>query len=292
MHIAHIVTLIIYIVAAYLQTINTTYKNTCLLFGLLQLTSLNLPAQPAHPDRSRQFILKAGPVLTRQSFIDKYFSSQPYDGSIPGADLGIEIHTRKAFHELAVFFSAGTTSPGISSHSDAKTIYAGIDYSHLYAMAQNKNGQLQWLAGGAVSYIYSHRYYSGFINNANSFESALSLGAVIKAVYTFKQPAGLSISDKLVIPVFTLLLQPSYGSQDIEGDQNGNGTSLKSIVSASRLVTFGSYSRITNCLVLCKKITEHHAVSAEYCIDYYHVATLRPVKNATQRFVLSYQLMF
>ena len=291
MHIARTVKLIKNISTVYLQPISTACKKNGLFCGLLLLNTLFLHAQPADMESVKHY-LKAGPVLIIQNIIDKNFSSLPYSGTMAGLGLCFGGSTKKAFHELTCFFSTGTTSPGSSSQSGAETIYTGIDYSHLYTMAKNKNARLQWLAGGAVSYLYTHRNYSGFINNATSFESALSLGAVVKAIYTFKHLRGLSISEKLVIPLVTLLLQPSYGSQHIEGNLDGNGTTVKSLLGASRLVSFGSYLQLTNCLEICKTFDAHHAVSAGYGIEYYQIHTVRPVKNAAQQIILSFQLMF
>ncbi len=291
MHIVHAVKTVINLSTVYLQPISTAVKKN-LLSGMLLLTMAFLQAQPVLLKSSTSYSLKAGPAITILNSLDKNFSSLPYTGTMAGLDLCFGAQTKKAFHELAVFFTAGSTHPGSSTQTEARSIYSGLGYSQLYTVAKNNNDRLQWLAGGRLSYLYAHRNYSGFINNASSFETALSLGVVLKADYTFKQLHGFSISDKLIVPFTALLLQPSYGSQDIEGARNGNGTNLKSLLGASRLVSFGSYSGMTNCLVLCKKITGHHAVSAEYCIDYYRVATSRPVKNAMQRFVLNYQLMF
>ncbi len=292
MQIVHIVKPVINVSNIYLQPARTSSKNICVFFCFLVMNVIFLHAQPLNLGSSVKHKLRVGPLLSLYTFIEKPFSSRPYSGTMAGLGLDYEVHTNKAFHELSGFFSTGTTSPGSWSQSDASIIFAGMDYSHLYAIAKNKNGRLQWLAGGAVSYLYTHRNYSGFINNNSSFESVLSLGAVVKVDYTFKQLAGFSISDKLVIPVIALLLQPSFGSQYIEGDENAYGTTVKTLVDASRLVSLGNYSRLTNCLVLSKRFATHNAVSVEYCIDYYHINTVRPVKNAAQRFVISYQLMF
>ena len=240
---------------------------------------------------SLKYMLRAGPALNKHYAIDKNFSALTYSGTMAGAYLGINATAKKAIHDLSTYFTKGPLNTPGTSASKANAYYLRLDYALLYPLRINRGSNLQWFAGGALNYLYVKREFTDFINNKNSFESTLAMGAGIKAVYTSKENlGGLLISAQLFSPVLGLLLQPSYGSQEISGTDNN--TSTASIVKANRLVSFSDYLRLTGGLGVGKFIGNHSSLSAACTFDYYHITTSREVKSESIILSIGYQLVF
>ena len=235
-------------------------------------------AQSISSQQQEKWQLSAGIVASQSNVIDKSFSSLPYTGINAGAFLSLQYRQNKSFHELDAFYSGGSLKTS-GNFSQLKNIYLNIDYANVYAIGP-ANRSLKFCGGGGINVLYAQRDYNNFVNNNNSFEFATSLSAVFEISYLFNNT--FSISDRLIVPVVSAVVQPDYGD-DVKSN---------SFFSSMHMLSFSSFLRVKNNLRVDMNFAPRHNLGLGYSWDYYQLKDIRDVKYANHELMLIYSYLF
>lgn len=248
---------------------------------ILLITGFQGRAQDSTRRTIRKWQVSAGILLNRQRVIDEAFSALSYKGTIPGAYASVRYNRQRTFHELNVSYTYGKLSPSAEKETSLKQGYLNADYYNLRRVERSDSTRLHCWAGAAINFFYAGRNYGGFINDDYSFEYAVSLSPVFQVAYSFgKNLSGISVSDRLAVPVVSFVAQPIYGGNDVK-DEN-----------RTRLLGFNSFLRFKNCLAVEKNLTVRHKLSLAYTWDYYQLIRPREIRQANHELGLMYSYIF
>lgn len=203
---------------------------------------------------------------------DKHFSNQSFSGFCFGGAGFLQYQSGKAIHELEMLYLSGSLKPGVHASSADISIING-SYYNLYTIGDAARSALSCKAGGAIDILYVKRMYDDFVNNQASFEFAGSVAAAFEINWQNIHTSGLRLSDRISLPLITLLQQPGFG-----GGQGGETT----------ITSLNTFLRIRNKLSLEKTITGGQSLSIAYVWDFYRVHTDREVLQANHQVAITY----
>jgi hypothetical protein len=246
-------------------------------------------AQEAGGAKEREFILKGGIFLNKIIVKDETFSAIPYKGWKPGGMLSLIVKKQHALQELSVVYNSGKLSTEGNNQQFLQQKFLNIDYIRLYKLGRNETPNFELMAGGFLDVLYAKRDYEKFVNRNNSFEFITSLGASFQLAHTFQN--GVVITNRTSVPFISMMDQPSFGSEQPEGNLNGEEYSLHSFFKSSRFTSFSSFVRIKNVLTVEKNITTRQALSLVYGWDYYQIKGNIAVKQALHSLGVTYQII-
>lgn len=264
----------------------------CIL--LVSVTFKPLMAQDISKKNDRDIIIKAGITLNKINVKDESFTAIPYSGWKPGFLFSLIIRKQTALQELSINCNSGKLSMESFPGQALQHLFVDVDYARLYKINGSETAPFQWLAGGNLDLVYTRRDYKQFVNRNNSFEFAVSLGLVSEVAYDFQNGifSNIAIKDRISIPLISLLNQPAFGSEQPEGNLNGEGYTVGAFLKSSSIASFSSYLRIKNSLAIEKSISETQLLSFQYWWDYYQVSGNNSVKQAIHSLGITYQITF
>lgn len=235
--------------------------------------------------QDNSFLLEFGPEINRIQLTDKSFSSIPYIGANAGGYLWFQYQRKNSLHELNAGFVSGSLKSAIYPSYSLTNKSVNLDYISLHEI--NPVNDL-WIfqVGGALNAMYVERDYTKFINNYSSFEFASSASFAAQVSHLFENKfQDFIISNRLVMPFVSLLVQPAFGASSIQ--VNNKSTSAK----VYRFQTFGYFLRIKNSFSIEKKITDKQSLSLDYIFQCYRIANDRWVNSSAHALRLKYTVV-
>ncbi|MBI3883256.1 MAG: hypothetical protein HY305_03330 [Sphingobacteriales bacterium] len=237
------------------------------------------------------YILQVGAGINNFYVIDKNFSSLPYSGIGWGIVGGIQRQQKKLYQQLSFQYATGNLHTSIQPKYYTSQMYVALDYMQLYKLGISRDSALEYKAGAGLNAFLTQRNYGGLGSNSFSYDFALSLSAACEIDYHFKNKLhGFSISNRIIVPFVSSIVQPAYGSDDLPGYLPQNNSSVKGLIKSNHIVSFPSFFRIKNSFTLKKKVTEKESLALSYNWDYYQMTTDREVKQANHQLLLTYTI--
>jgi hypothetical protein len=228
----------------------------------------------------KKWVLHIRVVAGKLYNTDRNFSSQPFSGINGGGAASIIYQANNVSHEWSISFYGGNLKSSDHSMTGTQT-GTGFDYINLYRMGAASGSAISVKAGPCVNVLYNKRVYDGFVNNRTSFEFASSAGAAGEVTWSGNLAAnGISIADRICIPIISTLIQPAFGGEPADGYNN-----------RTQVTSVGNFLRISNRLSVEKVIGERHAVSLHYEWDFYRIDTERVVKQANHQVAFAWHLI-
>lgn len=239
--------------------------------------------------KADSWVITVGAGASKFSVLDKKFSSVPYSGFGWKTVACVQYERGKAFHELAAGYSNGYLKTDIKPMNDLDQIYFDAGYLNLYDLSRSGEKRFTCKAGGSIHFLYAQRTYNNFINNNISFEFAASLSGVLQVSYAFRNRfAGFSISDRLMVPFISSIVQPAFDAKELPGGINNSGSGGSGFFHSNYIASFPSFTRVKNYLRLDKIFSSRHKISFAYIWDYYQFLRQREVLQASHNFGLTY----
>lgn len=213
---------------------------------------------------------------------DQVFSQMKYTGWSLGGGVALRFEKGRSLHEWEAAFAKGTLK---QDNNQAQQTYITGDYTYLREL--NNAGNIHLMAGGCINILYARRSYEGFINYTVSNELIASLGAAGAVSFSFNN--GFSVSNRLQIPLVSMVMQPSIYDENPPGK---TGSGLSDFLKSNRFASFGSFLRFKNNLILEKEIGAGQSLSFAYVWDYYQLRSTPAVQQASHQFGFIYRYTF
>ncbi len=263
-------------------------KSKLLVILILLWTSCRVIAQQSHAGREAQWDFAIGAGAGRAVVADKKFSALSFTGVTISGNASVSYQRNKLSHQLDFSYASGTLQTG-KKESSLQHNYFNADYINLYKLSDGNENKFVYKAGVCVNMLYAGRSFAGFINNKTSFDFATSIGAAASVQYFPGDPTtGFSITDRLLIPVVSAIVQPAFGSDNASGSLDKTGFSTGDIFSHGRIESFNSFVRIKNVLAIEKRLAGKNSIVLNYYWEYYHITGNREVLQANHMVLLSY----
>lgn len=264
------------------------FKKTCYLpFNMicqvrLLLLFFLLAGVNAIAQESGHWQINARLFTAKSTVKDHVFSQLKYTGWSLGGGAALRFEKGRSLHEWEAAFAKGTLK---QDNNEAQQTYITGDYTYLHGL--NKAGNINLMAGGSFNILYARRNYDGFINYDVSNELIASLGAAGAILFSFNN--GFSVSNRLQIPLISMVMQPSIYDENPPGK---TGSGLSDFLKSSRFATFGKFLRIKNNLILEKEIGPGQSLSFAYSWDYYQVRNKPGFQQASHQLGFIYRYTF
>ncbi len=267
-------------------------SKTVLIFSFLIIFGTQKVNSQEKNDSLTKWVIGLQGNINQNSVIDNNFSSLPYSGSYLGAAFSIDYQKKKAIHIFEVNYSKGV----LKTRYQDKLTQANLnfEYTNLYKFgALESTSLIKFYGGGNFGYLHAARKYSTFINNNETFESAISLGASVKALFVPQgKLSGFSVSNSFSMPIISAVGQPAFGSELSPGSINSEGSKLKSTIESQKILNISEFFQLKNTLAINKYFKRNNKIALSYSINYYHIKTQREVKQSQHSLGLSYNYLF
>lgn len=266
-------------------------SNNCLARAAWILSFFAVATVPAFAQKEAagadwKIVVGAGAVQCY--VIDNKFSSVPYSGAGWQIGGGIQYRKEKWFHELAARYAKSKLKMEKTGDGSDQS-YVDGSYLALHSLGSTGQKRLTYQVGGSIQFLFAERTYEEFINNKVSFDFATSVSGLFHLSFAFdKDLKGFSISDRIFVPLVSLVVQPAFDSEQLPGELDGGGSG--GFASNSDVLSFGSFTRLKNELSLDMEISPGHELSLIYIWDYYQTRKQRKVQQATHGVALTYTI--
>ncbi len=268
------------------------HKYFCACFATIFILKFSAISQVATVNDEKNLQVSLSPLMNRQAVKDEKFSSLIYRGYSFGGTGSLAFKKKNVSHELMGLFISGALSTTGFANEKLKQKVLNIEYANLYLVNKLANGPFKFRLGGGLQFQHSKRFFLNFINTSQSFETSLSLGAVIELDYSFHgNLSGVTLKNRITVPFLFSYVKSDYLHNS--GTDNGtrkSGTS--NFFSNNQLATVPEVIRIRNNVEIEKLLSSQNFVALTYGWDYTKIGDTHRVIQATHQIGIVYRYIF
>ena len=268
------------------------HKYYCACFAAIFILKFSAISQVASVKDESNLQVSVSPLINHQAVKDEKFSSVIYTGSSLGGTASLAFKKRNTSHELKGLFISGTLSATDFANEKLKQKVINIDYTNLYLVNNLANGPFEFKLGGGLQFQHNKRDFLNFINTSQSFETYLSLGAVIELDYSFHgNLSGVTLKNRITVPFLFSYVKSNY----LDNSGTGNGarkSGASNFFSNNQLATVPEIVRIRNNVEIEKLLSSQHFVALTYGWDYTRIGDTQRVIQPIHEIGILYRYIF
>lgn len=277
-----------------MQFIKTRFfhKHLLICFAAIFIVKSSAISQADLVKDERNFQVSISPLLNYQAVKEEKFSSLVYSGNGFGAAASLMFKARNVSHELKALYINGTLAATGFKKETLNQKVINIDYANLYLVNNTAGSSLEFKLGGGLQFQHGERDFLNFINASRSFQTILSLGAVIELDYAFKgNLSGIILKDRITVPFIFSYVKSDYLDDSFPGTAAGeSGTS--NFFSNNKLATVPQLFRFRNNFEIEKVLNSQHQLALTYAWDYTKIGDTHRVIQAIHEIGVLYRYIF